>query len=114
MTAITNANYIAALIGEGLLDRSDHYEVAAVQESFDNERVHVALLVRTNMCGAILDALTKLSVVGLTVCGLYRLHGPYEGGVELDVIVNPRPPRPKKAAPFAPLPMDDIPPEDGF
>lgn len=109
---VTGAAYIAALVGEGLFDDCPHYEVAAVQESYDNATCHVALHVLTNHCGALLDALMRLSPYGLTITGVHRLHGSLEGGLELDVTINPRPARPRRASPFTSVPMDNLPPSN--
>lgn len=97
-TQLSGAAYIADQIEAGVLMGSSHFSVAELQQSYDGEHCHVVLMIYTNHCGALIDALQRLAQLGLSIDGLHRLHGRYEGCLEIDIIINPRPRR--KKSPF--------------
>lgn len=103
----TASQYIAEQIAAGVLMGSQHYSVANVQQSYDKVHVHVVLLIYTNHCGALLDALMRLAQMGVTIDAMHRLSGKYEGSIEIDCLINPVQRKSKVPKAPHPLPFDD-------
>lgn len=95
---LSGAAYIADQIDAGILMGSPHFSVGPVQQSYDGDHCHVVLMIFTNQCGALIDALQRLAQLGLSIDSIHRLYGRYERCIEIDIIVNPRPRR--KKSPF--------------
>lgn len=105
--ARTAAEYIVEQLNAGILMGSAHFSVAHVQSSYDDVHVHAVLLIYTNHCGALLDALTRLAQLGITIDGMHQLGGKYQGSLEIDLLLNPVQRKRKPIKPVDPLPFDD-------